>query len=223
MTFFSLSLCAGIGGIDLGLLPWCRPSGFVEIDPFCQRLLARRFPGVPIHGDIHTFGGTTWRGLVTLLVAGFPCQPFSTASRGRKVAENLWPEVNRVVRELEPPIVFLENVQREPIVAAARDLHARGYRGAVARVSSAQVGAPHDRRRWWLLAHAHDAQQSVLALDAEVAGVSPAPRAWDEIPGGLLGVDDGLPGRVDRLHALGNAVVPACAEAAFRVLVKALQ
>ena len=218
MALRSLSLCSGIGGIDLGLSKWCEPAAFVEIDPFCRGILRRRWPSVPILEDLRELDGHDWSGTVDILVAGFPCQPFSTASRGRRVAENLWPRIARLIDKSRPPTVFLENVQYEPIRRAAWDLHPLGYQGRVAPLSSAQVGAAHDRRRWWLLAHADDAEQPVLSLDAEVAGIQAASRSWVSLPAGLLGVDDGLPNRMDRLRALGNAVVPAQAEAAFAFL-----
>jgi DNA (cytosine-5)-methyltransferase 1 len=195
-----------------------RPICMVEIERFCTRVLEARFPGAHMESDVRAFSGELWRDRFDLLCAGFPCQPFSTASRGRRTAIDLWPEILRVVAESRAPMVFLENVQREPIYRAAQDLHALGYRGAVAPLSSAQVGAPHDRRRWWLLAHTDDTQQPMLSINAEVASSSEAESPWDALPSGLLGMDDGVPDRMARLRALGNAVVPACARAAFVIL-----
>ena len=217
----SLSLCSGIGGLDLALRRWVQPQAFCEIDTFCQAILRARFPGVPVIDDIRTLRDPIYEPL-DLVVAGFPCQPFSTASRGRRTATNLWPEVLRIVSQSQPGWVFLENVQRDPIYRAAQDLSSRGYQGAVAQVCASQVGAPHDRPRWWLLAHTDYAKQPDFSVDAEVARLSASAGSWDALPGGLLDVVNGVPDRMARLRALGNAVVPACAELAFAILLQEL-
>jgi len=99
------------------------------------------------------------------------------------------------------------------------DLDAMGFRGAVAPVSAAQVGAPHERNRWWLLAHVDDARQPALAKHDEVARLQEAAEShWRAGPGRVLGMDVPTPNRVDRLRALGNGVVPQQAAEAFRIL-----
>jgi len=106
------SLFAGIGGIDLGL----ERAGWtcawqVEIDPFCNRILAKHWPGVARYGDIRTID---WSGVkrVDLLAGGFPCQPVSVAGKQLAQADKrwLWPEFARAVRELRPKVVLIENV-----------------------------------------------------------------------------------------------------------------
>lgn len=224
-----LSLCAGVAGIDLGLHlaigPACRTVCYVEREAYPAAVLAARMgEGVlapaPVWDDISTFDGRRWRGCVDIVSAGFPCRPWSTASRGRRVEQSLWPECLRVIREAGPSIVFCENVQREPIRRAAHDLVDLGFRVVAAPVSAAQVGAPHERRRWWLLAHSDDEGERNLREHEEVGRESETdgPRWWQRDPAGVLGVGVHDAGRVDRLRALGNGVVPLAAAHAFRTL-----
>lgn len=113
-----LSLFSGAGGGLLGtkLLGW-RPVCYVEKDPYCQRVLQARIrdgylDDAPIWDDINTFDGRRWRGCVDIVTAGFPCQPFSMAGRrkGDSDERNLWPDTVRVIREVGPRVVLLENV-----------------------------------------------------------------------------------------------------------------
>lgn len=225
MALRALSLCAGIGGIDLGLAPWTRTVCYVERNPYAVRVLERRIgdgrlDDAPIWEDLRTFDARAWYGAVDLVTAGFPCQPFSTASRGRRVHPDLWPEVFRIVRDCEPSYVFLENVAREPIQRAAADLERVGYSSHADPFDAAELGAPSPRRRWWLLAHAHRNGERAIAEHEQVGRVSSPERLdeWRSGPGGVLRMDARVPRRMDRLHALGNAVVPQCAALAFRIL-----
>jgi DNA (cytosine-5)-methyltransferase 1 len=220
-----LALFAGAGGGILGgkLLGW-RTVCAVECDPYAASVLvARQNDGIlapfPIWDDVRTFDGRPWRGIVDVVSGGFPCQPFSTASRGRKVAIDLWPEMLRIILEVEPKFVFAENVQREPIERAADDLRARGYVPRIAPVDAAELGSANRRARWWLVADADGDGQSRFALDAEMAGIfrMAALDVWKDEPADL-GVHDGMANRVDRLKALGNGQVPAVAATAWRIL-----
>lgn len=223
-----LALCAGVGGIELGLGAVLgnsyRTVCYVERDPYAVRVLASRMwdgslDDAPVWGDLRTFYGREWCGAVDLVTAGFPCQPFSTASRGKRVAEDLWPEVLRVIRECQPAMAFLENVSERAIRIAAADLRSIGFSSRITRLGSAELGAAHQRPRWWLLAHSDHAEEPAFELDAEVAGISAAARAhWQKLPSGILGMDDGTPNRVDRLRCVGNGASPAVAAAAFCVL-----
>lgn len=225
MALRALSLCAGIGGIDLGLRGVARTVCYVEREAFAAAILRARMQDgslddAPIWSDLGTFDARAWRGAVDLVVAGFPCQPFSSASRGRRVARDLWPECLRIALECEASVVFAENVQRKPIRIAANDLVARGFRAVAAPMSSAQLGAPHDRVRWWLLAYADGDGERVLAEHGEVAELRAHANDpdWNDPEPALVGVDDGLSSRLDRLRALGNAVVPQVAARAFAEL-----
>src|SRR5262249_54028738 len=115
-----LSLCAGYGGIDLGLelaLPGARTVCYVEREATAAGLLVSRFEDgpldpAPIWSDVKTFDGRPWRGAVDIVVAGYPCQPFSCAGKqlGTKDPRHLWPDVARIIRQVQPEQVFLENV-----------------------------------------------------------------------------------------------------------------
>lgn len=162
-----LSLCAGIGGLDLGLalaLPAARTVCYVENDAYACAVLATRMAekamdDAPIWTDLRTFDGRPWRGVVDCLVAGFPCQPFSVAGKRRGITDErwLWPDIARIVREVEPRFVFLENVPglvRYGLAHVLGDLAELGFAAEWGLLSAAAVGAPHIRQRFWLLAHA---------------------------------------------------------------------
>jgi site-specific DNA-cytosine methylase len=86
--------------------PGCEPVAFCESDPGCRAVLRRHWPGVPIHEDVRELGAVE----CDVVAGGFPCQPFSSAARGRNNAEDLWPEMLRVVRASQPAWVLAENV-----------------------------------------------------------------------------------------------------------------
>src|SRR4051812_28440224 len=122
-----LSLFAGIGGLELGLeRAGMSTVGQVEIDPYCQKVLARHWPTVPRHDDVTT-AAEWWtnkeRPRVDLICAGFPCQPFSLAGRQLGVSDErwMWPATARVIRSVGPRFVLLENVS-----ALTRDSRAFG-------------------------------------------------------------------------------------------------
>lgn len=222
-----LSLFTGAGGGLLAskLLGW-KTVCAVECDRYCQDVLFRRqLDGVldrfPIWcGDIRTFDGHPWRGIVDVVSGGFPCQPFSSASRGRRVAEDMWPEMLRVIGEVKPRCVFGENVAFKPIFKAATDLQAIGYSDVrIVQASAASMGAPHIRERYWLLANANCNRKLRFSFHAEVAGIRDLSRlAWSEDASGNMGMDDGLANRMDRLKAIGNGQVPAVAYAMGKIL-----
>lgn len=153
-----LDLFSGIGGFSLAA-EWAgyRTVQFVEIDPFCQKVLAKNFPGVPIHGDIRTFSGEPLAGRIDLLTGGFPCQPFSVAGkqRGKDDDRHLWPEMRRVVGEARPRWVLAENVPGIINMAlddVLADLASLGYETGAVVVPAAGVGANHLRYRVWIAA-----------------------------------------------------------------------
>ncbi len=226
-TIQFLSLFAGIGGMDLGLeRAGMRCVGQVEIDPYCQRVLAKHWPDVPRWHDVKTFNRCAfyvWTGATAdwnsgLIAAGFPCQPVS--QNGKKKAQEderwLWPEVCRIVREFGPRWVLLENVPGlldRGIDSVLRDLAGIGYDAEWDCVPAAAFGAHHLRERVFLVAYpAGEGSQ----------GQEPAGRVWgrglltqcDRWPAepGVPRMGHGVPNRVDRTAALGNAVVPQVAE-----------
>ena len=153
-----LSLFAGIGGLDLGLerAGWSC-VGQVEIDPYCQRVLAEHWPSVPRWGDIKELHPDELP-RADLVCAGFPCQPVSVAGRGLAQADErwLWPHVARLVRHLGPRWVLLENVPGllgRGMGDVLGDLAACGYDSEWDCVPASAVGAPHQRDRVWIVAY----------------------------------------------------------------------
>jgi len=162
-----LSLCSGIGGIDLGLalaIPSYRTVCYVEIQRACQDLLlARMADGLldqaPLWHDLKRFEARSWRGLVDLVHGGYPCQPFSHIGKRRGAGDprHLWPHIRRIVGECEPEWCFFENVAGHLSLGAPdviRDLIEMGYDVAIGIFTAAEVGAPHRRERLFILAHA---------------------------------------------------------------------
>ncbi|WP_281220862.1 DNA cytosine methyltransferase [Meinhardsimonia xiamenensis] len=148
---FGLSLCSGAGGLELGLhlaLPGYRAVGYVERDAYAAAILVARMEDAaldcaPVWDDVATFDGRPWRNAVDIVTAGYPCQPFSVAGkrRGADDPRHLWPHVARIVGEVEPPFVFLDNVAhhlRLGFPEVARRLVGMGYKVA-ASLFTAQV------------------------------------------------------------------------------------
>ena len=298
------SLFSGIGGLELGLeRAGLGPVLFqVEQNKFCLSVLAKHWPTVPRFTDVRAVGSDLPR--VDVLCGGFPCQDVSSAGEPCSFAgerSGLWYEYRRIVETLAPSVVVVENVAsgaRRWLPHVRRDLHVLGYRTRAFQLSAADVGAPHLRRRVFVVAH-HDVQpgdvrpqageavpdaaRDGFGRDAARVGAAPDPERVElrDEPGRRRGTgregpgesrDDGadrvspalgnalhvgregtegqghegrtqpaaggwwasepavgrvvdglrggLDGRVrrERLRALGNAVVPQCAEAIGRVI-----
>jgi len=160
-----LSICSGVCGLELGLrlVEDTRTVCYVENDAYCQRVIRQRIKDgllddAPIWDDLTTFDGCPWRGLVDAITAGFPCQPWSVAGQRKGVEDerNLWPDLARVIGEVRPPVVFLENTPGIlPYVyyEVRPRLQEMGYRVTEGIFSAAEVGAPHERQRLFILAH----------------------------------------------------------------------
>lgn len=252
------SLFAGIGGMELGL----ERAGMevrwqVEIDPFCRKVLTKHWPDVPKYEDVRDVGAHNLEP-VDLICGGFPCQDLSRAGRRAGIdgaKSGLWREYARIVRELRPAFVFVENVPGllvHGLGSVLGDLAALGYDAEWDCIPASALGAPHIRDRFWLLAYAHREGQPQpqgrvpyvrrWALDSRQApNVDDAVRGrhgtqeeairagWvtAEFSGWWASEPDvgrmahGVPSRVDRLAALGNAVVPQVAEYIGRQLLQA--
>jgi len=263
-----VDLFSGIGGFALAAR-WAgiQTVQFVEIDKFCQKVLNKNFPGVPIHNDITTFNGTKYSN-VFLLTGGFPCQPFSCAGkrRGKEDDRYLWPEMLRVISETRPHWVIGENVAgfvSMGLDGCISDLEREGYEVQAFVIPACAVNAPHRRDRVWIVANNIGGRRrekrecrSVEAMDggrpdntmsveesdchapdtinqrlqgcerpgshgegqAAHGSITERNNTWDEpwieAATRLCRVDDGLPRQVDRvnrLKALGNAIVPQVA------------
>lgn len=231
-----LSLFSGIGGLELGLeRAGMTVVGQVEIDPFCQDVLAKHWPEVPRHDDVRT-AAAWWaaqpRPAVDLVCGGFPCQDISNAhTNGARRAlkgerSGLWSEYRHLVAELAPRWVVVENVAAwERWVPGVRsDLHELGYASVPVQVSAGSLGAPHRRPRVLVVAHANGESEPLRTIHAEVAGLRPVPRGdghWRQPFTGAVRVADGAAHRLDgaRRRALGNAVVPQVAELVGRLIV----
>lgn len=202
------SLFAGIGGFDLGL-GWS--GGFetvavCEIEPFQRALLKQHWPQAAQYNDIHNVGNVD----CDVICGGFPCQKFSTASHGRRVAADLWPEMYRVIALNQPTYVIAENVSEDAIKSGAEQLSGIGYTVTVRNISGVDCGAPHVRSRWWLIAHPHEEGKFQRHLNAEVAKLPKLCEGlWSaETYARAIRISHGIPHRVHRVEALGNAVIP---------------
>lgn len=155
------SLFAGIGGLELGLER--AGLGFVawqvELDPWCREVLAKHWPDAQRHEDVRTVGAANLSP-VDVICGGFPCQDVSAAGRGKGLEgerSGLWYEMLRIVRELGPRVVIVENVsalQRRGLDVVARGLRDAGYAVEATRIRAEDVGAPHRRERLFIVAYA---------------------------------------------------------------------
>ncbi len=230
----TLSLFAGIGGFDLSLE---RTGGFetvafCEIDPFCQKVLAKHWPNVPCFGDVRELRGDQV-GAIDVICGGFPCQDLSTAGKqagmGEGTRSGLWSEIVRLAGELRPSFIIVENVAallRGPSDRPGRwfgrvlgDLAEIGYDAEWHSIPASYLGAGHRRDRTWILAYPNSVGQqgqSKGPIFRQSNLLRQPTRSFARWPGRsnlpepkTCGRDDGVP---NRLHALGNAVVPQIPE-----------
>jgi DNA (cytosine-5)-methyltransferase 1 len=227
LTF--LDLCAGIGGCSLGLeQAGMECKGQVEIEDYCTTILEKHWPHVPKWKDIRTLDLTELPA-TDLICGGFPCQPFSSAGRrgGNDDSRYLWPEVFNIVKALRPSWCLFENVTgfiQLGLDQALSDLESCGYACQALAIPACSVKAPHKRERVWIIAHAagvrrvhYKAQNEDNYYRKSIAGFK-AFKEDDIFPDdeeqefarnnfNLRGYY-GVPFAVDRITALGNAVVP---------------
>jgi DNA (cytosine-5)-methyltransferase 1 len=219
-----LHLFAGAGGGVLGgMLLGHTCVCAVEIEPYCRKVLLQRqrdgiLPKFPIWDDVRTFDGKPWQGKVDCVCGGFPCQPFSSASRGRITAINLWPEMSRIIGEVKPRFVFAENVERKPIEFAAEDLRTMGYTPRAIPITASDLGADHIRPRYWLFAHANHEGELQRKFNAEMAIMQELPCCiWKSFTD-YTRMDDGVANRMDRFKSIGNGQVPSVVRLAWNTL-----
>ena len=175
------SLFSGIGGLELGL----ERAGVgttawqVEQDPYCRAVLAKHWPAAVRHDDVRTVGASTLSP-VDVICGGFPCQDISVAGRGAGLdgaRSGLWFEYLRIVQELRPHLVIIENVaalRTRGLDTVLAGLHDAGYRTEWALAAAADVGAPHRRKRLFVVAVA----------DAASVGERKPPASTDAVPVG---------------------------------------
>ncbi|GAA2388105.1 hypothetical protein Cme02nite_23020 [Catellatospora methionotrophica] len=242
----AVDLFAGIGGFSLGLTrAGFQITHQVEINQFCQSVLSRHFPEVIRHDDVNTFP-QAWTGTghasPVLVCAGAPCQPFSVEGKRRGVRDErwLWPAVVDTLRVLRPRYFLLENVaallaDRDAFGIILGDLAALGFDAEWSVLSAAEFGAPHPRERLFLVAHPESVDGSPRNL-LETGRDRRAPLAAGGLPGlaahhrrraaddwlerqpSVARLAHGIPHQLDRLHALGNAVVPQLIEHIGRLI-----
>jgi DNA (cytosine-5)-methyltransferase 1 len=154
-----LSLFSGIGGIDLAA-EWAgmRTVAFVEQNKFCQKVLKKHWPDVPIFDDVRTVTAKDFNEPIDIISGGFPCQPFSNAGKqlGKEDDRHLWPEYSRLIKELRPTWVLGENVAGIINLAlddVLADLETLGYSTRAFVIPACAVGAHHRRERVFIVAH----------------------------------------------------------------------
>ncbi|NNM31959.1 MAG: DNA (cytosine-5-)-methyltransferase [Gemmatimonadetes bacterium] len=205
-----LDLFSGIGGFSLGLesTGHFRTIGFCEIEPFCREVLRKHWPDVPIWEDVRDLSPPR----ADLVCGGVPCQPFSSASRGRKRGrENdrwLWREMVRIAEASGARWILLENVahfESMALAAVASDLERLGWEVGTLEIPACAVGCDHRRSRLWVLGYTNRDGEPRGSFNAKVARLPwPGPEAGDRR--GPHGVSPRLD--VARRQALGNSVVP---------------
>jgi DNA (cytosine-5)-methyltransferase 1 len=235
------SLFAGIGGFDLGferagmVCKWQ-----VEKDEFCLKVLAKHWPNVRRYTNVKEVGKHNLK-TVDVIVGGFPCQPFSSSGSRRSTEDDryLWPEFYRIVCEIRPRWVMAENVTRLLSIddgrvfgEIIRQLAQVGYIVEWDCLPAIAFGSLHQRDRLFIIAHTEHSgfsgsgpcQQKRKRQEMErrkqsggngrigvmAQAITPL-STWETQPG-IQRVANGVPGTLDRLKAIGNAVVPQIAQ-----------
>jgi DNA (cytosine-5)-methyltransferase 1 len=233
-----LDLFSGIGGFSLGL----ERSGafqtvaFCEIEPYCQKIIKKHWPEVPLYEDVTTLSksrlaedGIT----IDAICGGFPCQDISEAGKGAGLEgerSGLWFEYSRLIGEIRPQYVIIENVSEllirgfEHILSSLAQI---GYDAEWHCIQAADVGAPHIRDRVWIIAYPSSVRQQQLNKDEEQGAtakefygrsrffkrtIKPKREIWGANESYIPRVAYGVPNRSHRMKALGNAVVPQIPE-----------
>ena len=208
-----LALCSGFGGIERGLES--RIDGFktvchVEGEAYAVANLVKKIQEGAIHeapvwSNVQTFDGTPWRGKLDIITGGFPCQPHSSAGKllGQKDPRNLWPDVKRIIGEVSPRILFLENVSNinntiGPSIVG--DLAEMGYNSAWCVVRASEVGAPHRRARWFIMAIAntYNSNESNMRIHESFEGSSKLEKVT------LSDTDSERSGKSRKIHERSN-------------------
>lgn len=217
-----LDLFSGIGGFSLGLE---RSGGFetvafCEIDPFCQKVLKKHWPNVPIYNDVRTLD---YDGPVDVITGGFPCQPYSLAGKrkGQNDDRDLWPAMLKNIDEYGPSWVIGENTFGFISLGLDRcinDLEDIDYAVRAFDIFSCAADLPTLERHVWIIATPNEIRSEGRGLQA-LPHVTSIPREfsgsytrererWNLSEARVCGVGERLPHRLDRIGAIGNAVDP---------------
>jgi len=165
-----LDLFSGIGGFSLGLesAGLVDTVAFCDFDKYCQQILKKNFPGVPIYGDVKELNYDKLKAdgidTIDIITGGYPCQPFSVAGRkkGEEDPRHVWPEMFRLVQELRPTWVIGENVGghiKLGLDTVLENLESEGYSARTFSISASSIGANHKRERVWIIANLADSQR----------------------------------------------------------------
>lgn len=231
-----LDLFSGIGGFSLGLerTGGFRTVAFCEIEPFQSAVLRKHWPEVPCYDDVRTLTAVRLEadGLARpdVICGGFPCQDISLAAGGTSRAgiegerSGLWREFARLIAELGPRWIIAENSPALRVRGADRvlaDMEALGYACWPGVVGAVHAGADHWRKRAWIVAYrAVPGLEIVREGEAEELAPAIGAAGWAAEPG-VGRVAYGVPNRMDRIEAIGNAVVPAIPELIGRAILRA--
>lgn len=240
-----LDLFSGIGGFSLGLeRAGMRTVAFCEIDPFNRAILASHWPGVPQYEDVRTLTAARLAAdgiTADAICGGFPCQDISVANIGGEglagPKSGLWSEYRRLIREIRPRVVVVENVAAildRGLGSVLSDLAALGYDCWWDCIPAYTVGAAHRRDRFWLVAYPCSEGRERLESFIRALGSSLAtlPEHDDALAGARSALDgdlsnlrtgDGLSVTMERrrLFGCGNAVVPKIPEIIGRAIMRA--
>ena len=242
-----LALFAGAGGGILGgqLLGW-RTVCAVEWEQYPASVLCARqneglLPHFPIWDDVQTFDGKPWRGIVDVISGGFPCQDISCAGKGAGIEgqkSGMWKEFARIISEVRPQYVFVENspmLTIRGLGTVLADLFTMGFDAEWGVMGADNASLPHRRKRIWVLASNAISKYEEGMCKREIPRIGGIPRinanGVDKSEQGLRSIlspglrraCNGLPGQMDRLKAVGNAQVPRVAGLAFRLLKERLK
>jgi len=159
-----LDLFSGIGGFSLGLesAGLVETVAFCDYESYCQKVLRKHWPNVPIYGDVKELNYEKLRAdgidTIDIITGGYPCQPFSVAGsqKGEQDPRHVWPEMFRLIQEFKPSWVIGENVSghiKLGLDTVLENLESEGYSARTFSISASSVGANHKRERVWTLAH----------------------------------------------------------------------
>ena len=154
-----LDLFSGIGGFSLGLeRAGMKTTAFCEIEPHCQRVLAKNWPTIPVHENIKDIDCEKFKGSIDLVCGGFPCQDISIAGKNAGIGgekSGLWTEFKRVINEVRPKYAIIENVAAllgRGLNVVLKDLAEIGYDATWTTLDAKYFGTPNRRRRVYIFA-----------------------------------------------------------------------
>jgi len=190
-----LDLFSGIGGFSLGLeRAGMQTVAFCEIDPYCQQVLKKHWPDVPCYDDIRTLTAARLAAdgiAVDVICGGFPCQDISVAGKGAGIEgerSGLWSEYTRIIGELRPSYVIVENVSAllsRGLDRVLGDLAAVGYDAEWHCIPASAVGAPHIRDRVWIVAYPGGPERGAVDSARQRLAWSECLSQWQEGSGGF--------------------------------------